>query len=106
MRLKEAENDIQNAVCEWLKLKKIFFWRQNTGGVYDVSRQSFRKMPKYALKGVADIIALINHRAYFLEIKTKKGRQSPEQKEFEKNVKENGSFYYIIRGVDDLNSIF
>lgn len=58
MKLLEKESDIQRAICDCLALKKHFFWRQNTTPIFDPTKKTFRKMPKYSLKGVPDIIVL------------------------------------------------
>lgn len=98
-----TENDIQNAVCEYLTYKRHFFWRQNTTGVYDPAKKTFRKLPKYAMKGVPDIIVITDGGyAVFLEIKKKSGYLSPEQKTFQALCKERGAEYYCIRDVAEL----
>ena len=99
---KELEKDIQNAICEYLAIKKHYFWRSNNIPVFDPTRKLFRRMPAYSIKGVSDLILLKNGVAYFLEVKRPKTYQSPEQKEFEKNVKSNGCVYKVVRSVDDV----
>lgn len=99
------ENDIQNAICDYLALRKYCFWRQNTVGVYDAQRKAFRSLPKYAITGTADIILIDGGLAVFLEVKTKTGRQSPSQKEFEKKVTDAGAQYFIVRSVDDVQAL-
>jgi hypothetical protein len=102
------ESDIQKTVCEYLERKGYFFWRQNTTPVYDPKRKVFRAMPKYALKGVADIVCFDKTKtgiAIFLEIKKPKTYQSKEQKEFEVKCKDFGAEYYVIRRLEDLIEI-
>ena len=59
-------------------------------------------MPKYSINGVSDIILLLDGMAWFIEVKTKKTKQSEGQKEFEKNVKKNGCKYIVVRSIDDI----
>lgn len=103
------ERDIQNTICEYLSIKmrqgKLMFWRQNTQATYDPIGKKFRSMPKYALKGVADIIVVKEGWAIFLEVKTPKTKQSEDQKEFEKLVKENKGEYYVVRSLDQVIEI-
>ena len=103
---KELEKSIQLAVCDYLSLKKHFFWRQNTTPVYDAKAGFFRPMPKYALKGVPDII-LIQDGGFvvFLEIKRPGGKLSPEQVIFKDRCKEISAEYYIITDVTQLKEI-
>jgi hypothetical protein len=99
------EKEIQNSICEYLELKRLFFWRQNTTPVYDTTRKAFRSMPKYSLKGVADIIVIKNGATIFLEVKRPKGKQSEDQIEFERLSKKNGAQYYVVTSLDDVMKI-
>lgn len=99
------ENDIQNAICDYLALRKQCFWRQNSVGVYDPHKKTFRSLPKYARRGVADIILIDGGHAVFLEVKTKTGRQSPHQKEFQALVEEAGAEYFVVRSVEDVQAL-
>ena len=107
--MKEKESDIQNAICDYLAMKKTFFWRQNTAPTIQRHADGgfhFRAMGKYALKGIPDIIVITDGGyAVFLEVKTTKGRQSPEQLEFARRVKEKGGELYVVRSIDDVKNI-
>ena len=94
------EKDIQMAICDYLSLKRYFFWRQNTGAVWDKDR--FRSMPKYSMNGVPDIILIKNGKFIGLEVKQPKGKQSDNQKIFEKMCKDNGAEYHIVTSLDDV----
>ena len=102
--MKELEKDIQNAICEYLTIKKHYFWRTNNIPVFDPRKKVFHKMPKYSIGGVSDLILLKNGVAYFLEVKRLKPKthQTADQKEFEKNVRSHGSIYKVVRSVDDV----
>lgn len=99
--LPSDEGAVQQSVCKYLALKKISFWRQNNFPPYDVKKQCFRKMPPYSTKGVSDLIALKNGKAYFLEIKDK-AKQSDDQKKFEELVERAGCVYAIVHSIDDV----
>jgi len=101
----EKESDIQNAVCEYLTAKKHFFWRNNSIGVYDPTHKNFRRLPKYAMAGVPDVILIKDSFFVGLEIKSAKGKQSESQKLFEKKCTEAGGEYYVIRSIDDVIEI-
>lgn len=104
-----SESSIQNAVCEYLSLKKHFFWRQNTAAIpiFDSSGGvRFRSLPKYALRGVPDIIVITDGGyAVFLEIKRKNGKQSEDQKQFQSFCIAKGAEYHIITDVNQLKEI-
>jgi len=107
--MKEKESDIQNAICDYLALKKHFFWRQNTAPTIQRHADGgfhFRAMGKYALKGIPDIIVVTDGGyAVFLEVKVKSGKQSPEQKEFQRRVKDKGGEYYLVHSIDEVKNI-
>jgi len=97
-----SEIEIQNSICEYLTVKKHFFWRCNNVPIFDATKKTFRRMPKYSMKGVADIIILYQGRAIFLEVKMPKRYQSRHQKEFEKGVTDAGSCYHLVTSIDDV----
>ena len=96
----EKENNIQTAILDYLSLKKYFFWRQNNFTIFD--GKNFRKLPKYALKGIPDIIIIKDGKFIGLEIKTKIGTLSEGQKEFMIGCEKAGGQYYIVKSIDDV----
>lgn len=103
----EKENDIQNAICEYLALKKYFFWRQNTAPTiqFNGGQAQFRRMPKYALRGVPDIIVVHKGKVIFLEVKRPKGKLSEYQYEFQQRCAVNDVDYHVVYSVDDVMKI-
>ena len=101
-KIKEKESDISNSICEYLTIKKHYFWRTNNIPVFDPRKKVFHRMPKYSVKGVSDLILLKNGIAYFLEVKRKNTKQSPSQLLFEAMVRKGGAEYFIVRSVDDV----
>lgn len=99
------ESNIQNSICEYLSYRHHFFWRSNTTGVYDPTRQVFRKKAKYALSGVPDIIVIKDGFFIGLEVKKPRTYQRKEQKEFERMCKEAGGEYYVVRSIKDVQEI-
>jgi hypothetical protein len=105
-RSKGNESEILRSLCDYLSLKKRFFWRSNN--IPPVQRfgdgsMAFRRLPAYSLKGIPDII-MIDSTGHFIgiEAKGKKGRLSPEQEDFRRRCKENGAEYIVAKSVDDL----
>ena len=102
--LEPTENEIQTSICDYLTVKKHFFWRQNVLPAMTKDGR-VRRMPKYSKNGVPDIILV--HLGFFigLEVKRKKSIQSDSQKQFEKDLKEVGGYYYIVRSIEDVQEI-
>ena len=98
--MKILEKERQLAICDYLAYKHYFFWRQNTGAVWDKDR--FRSMPKYSKNGVPDIILIKDGQFIGLEVKQPKGKQSENQIIFEKECKQNGGKYHVVTSIDDI----
>lgn len=99
------ESEIQASICDYLAIKKYFFWRQN---VIPAMNQdgSMRRLPKYVKKGVPDIIVIKDGFFIGLEVKRKGEKQSESQELFEEGVKETGGGeYYVVRSIDDVQVI-
>lgn len=95
------ENLVLQSIGEYLTWKKHFFWRANTTPIYDASRKVYRSMPKFSKRGVPDLIVIKDGQFIGLEVKDK-SPQSKDQKTFEKECKENGCRYYLVRSIDDV----
>ncbi len=97
-----SEADIQNAILDYLTRKGYTCWRQNSMGVYNERGGFYRKPSKYAVNGVSDIIVLSDGKAYFIEVKSKTGQQSDDQKLFQDFVERAGCEYLLARSLEDV----
>lgn len=90
----KSEKDIQGLILEYLWYNKIFAWRNNIGGRYNM---------KFGKKGSGDILGVLPEGKFLsIEVKTKTGKVSKEQKEFIKRVKEEGGIAFVARSLDDV----
>jgi len=102
---KESEREIQNAICEYLEIKRRCFFRVNNIPAFNRNAEggiTMRRLPKYTPRGLPDIIVVAGGAFIALEVKSKIGKQSPEQKDFEKLVKSHGGKYFVVRSIDDV----
>lgn len=53
------------------------------------------------MSGASDLLVIRRHMAYFVEIKTVKGRQSPAQKKFQAHIKQMDMIYVVIRSLGE-----
>lgn len=91
-----TETDIQNAIRLELSKYGVCF-RMNTG----VFKQGERTV-KCGVKGMSDLLFIKNGRAYWLEVKTDKGKVSKEQLNFLAVMRDKyGCVAEIVRSVDD-----
>jgi len=92
------ESLIQKQCIEYLNLKRIFNYRQNTGA-YKTERGGF---VKYGTAGSPDIVAVIKGQYVGIEIKNEKGKQNANQKAFQKALEKAGGKYLLIRSLEEL----
>jgi hypothetical protein len=98
------ESEIQRAICDYLALRKVFFFRCNNQPIFDAARKVFRALPKYTMKGIPDIIAIKDGRFISIEVKGRKGQLSPDQVEFGRLCMRNGAEYIVAKSIDDVQS--
>lgn len=97
------EKETENAIMEFLWWNKIYSWRNNNTPIFDPERKLFRKMPKWGLKGTSDILGILKDGRFLaIEVKSAKGVVSQEQKDFIKNINDNGGKAFVARSIDDV----
>jgi hypothetical protein len=99
------ESEIQSSICDYLAVRKHFFYRNNNTPIYDAGRKAFRAMPKCTPKGIVDIIVVHVGRPYFLEVKRPGSYQSAEQQEFQRNAERAGALYAVVRSIEDTKAL-
>ena len=93
----KEENAIQSAIMEYLTIRNILNWRNNN---IPVPGRRF-----IGRKGSSDIFALHKGKFMGIEVKTSTGTQSDDQKDFEKDVIDNGGIYILARCVEDVEEM-
>jgi hypothetical protein len=92
-QLKIKEAALLQSVMQWLRLRGVFHWRNNSGAI---KTQSGRFI-SFGYKGSADIIAIDKGRMLMLECKSSTGRQSPAQKAFQLRFEREGGVYVLLK---------
>lgn len=95
------ETDILREILLYLKYRGRFCWRVNTTGIWHPERRCFLK-PYNITPGTSDLFVLDSGRLYAIEVKSRTGKQSDDQKIFEENTKKNGGVYVLARCVQDV----
>ena len=68
----------------------------------------YRAQGKWSAPGLADLLLVDKEKygmAVFLEVKALKGKQSPDQKLFEKRCYGNNCEYYVVKSVEDVKKL-
>lgn len=84
-------------------LRKLLFSVPNGGLRSKREAQKFKSTGTVA--GVSDLIFLYKGKCYLIEMKTEKGTQQKNQKEWESLVKSHGFDYFICRSLEQFQSI-
>lgn len=99
--MRQEEHNIQVAIVQYLRLRGFEVFAIPNGGRRDAVTGAKLKAEGVSA-GVADLIILLPiGNVLFVEVKTAKGRQSPEQKAFQERVESLGFNYVIWRSVED-----
>lgn len=97
--MKAREREIQRAILDYLKLRRIFCWKQNTVGI---QKADGTYIPA-GLRGVADILGVLpDGRFLAIEVKSPGGRVSVDQRLFLNNVEINKGFQLVAYSVEDV----
>jgi len=98
------EEDILQAACVlWFNHTYRFTHNRMLFHVDNNSWNSIVGAKKKALgvvQGPSDLVFVGDKEVYFIEMKTLKGTQSPEQLDFQLKVEERGHIYIIIRTLE------
>ena len=105
--MKETEAQIQKAILQWGTYKKILMHRINVIGTPVHKKDGSTGYRPSTNAGMADIHATIIIEdipvSVWLEVKTKTGKQSPRQRQFQEAVEAAGGYYIVVRGIDDVD---
>lgn len=105
--MRHEESSIQKSCVRWFRLQypslaKLLIAVPN-GGRRGIVEASIMKS-EGVVAGVADLLLLIPSKGcpfLCIEMKTPKGRQSPEQKAWQHEVEKIGARYVVCRGIED-----
>ena len=98
------EGKIQLAILKYLRANGIMCWR-NQPMTYNAKLGIHISNP-YVMKGTPDIICILKDGVFCgIEVKTTKGRLSPDQILFEKRATLLGARYIVARSVEDVKQL-
>lgn len=108
------EKQVENSILEYLRMRCIFSWKNQSVGIYDPTKKLFRKNKNpFVINGTSDIIGILpNGRFLAIEVKTdntrfsKKSYPTDSQKFFIANITANGGLAFVARSVDDVKAEF
>jgi hypothetical protein len=92
------ESDTQRAILDYLALKRIFHYRNNSGAFKDTQNHFYR----FGELSSPDIICVINGLFVGIEVKAPKSKQSEHQVEFQRQLEMAGGKYILAYSLDDV----
>jgi hypothetical protein len=93
------EAEVLRACLDYLAVRGIFAWRNNSGAVPLEGGRFIR----FGYKGSPDILGILpGGKMLCIECKSARGKLSEEQKNFKVRVEKSGGIYIIARGIEDL----
>ena len=108
--MKASEKQIQDSILQWLSIVKVFHYRQNTGGMLkEYTRKNGtvgKSMIRFGTPGASDIVCVAKGFYIAIEVKDEKGKQSPDQVEFQRQLEKEGGYYILARSLDDVINFF
>jgi hypothetical protein len=109
MPMPQRERDIQKSILDWLKLKRIFHFRANTGAT-SFGTGPKRRFVRFGEPGVPDIIAIRESAGIGqfvgVEVKGHDGALSLAQQNFSCRVLDAGGAYLVARSLEDVVKFF
>ena len=102
-----SENDVVNSCLQFLKLKGIFAWRNNTGAM-KISRENGKQgFYRFGFKGSSDILGILPSGKFLaVECKFGKGKLTENQIRFLQEIGRNGGIAVCVWSVEDLEKYF
>lgn len=97
----KLEKQIENEILDFLRVIGIFCWKNQSVGIFDPKKKIYRKSHNvHHVRGVSDILGLIQGRFLAIEVKSAIGKLTPDQRVFIAKVNHEGGIAFVARSVD------
>ncbi len=103
---KQTETSLVKAIIEFLRLKGIYGWRNNSGA-FAAEGRTGKRFVRFGLPGSADVLAVVPPHGRLLAIEAKVGRNNPTdlQLHFGAAINDAGGLWLVIRSLADLEEL-
>ena len=99
------ESDIKRHIIQWLKYQRCFCWVNTSVGIWDPTKNRFRKLNGYGqIRGVSDVLGIWQGKPLAIEVKRPGQLRtvSFEQSTFLRNFREAGGIGFVATSVEDV----
>lgn len=98
-----SEKQLVDDVISWLGYHGCFAWRQNTGAATYEDAGGRKRMVRFGMRGISDVLAVApNGRFVAVECKLRGNKPTPEQELFLAEVRERGGVGVVAYDADEL----
>lgn len=96
------EEQLENAVLDFLNRKQdTFAWKIEVTGIYSVTKKTFMKRSRYAIKGLPDVFGFRNKTFFMLELKTGTS-VSKEQRAFIMKARKHNQWIDVCKNIEQV----
>ena len=96
------EKVIENEIMNFLRANGIFCWKNDSVGIFDPVKKVYRSnQNQNRIKGVSDILGIIDGKFVAIEVKSETGKLRPEQKVFIQEIVSNGGVAFVARSLKE-----
>ena len=104
-KIMRSESEIQRQILDWLKIKDIYAWRNNTGAMSG-SHKGKRWFVRFGCAGMSDILGLLNTGKFLaIEVKRPGGKLTPAQEGYLAAIRARQGVAIVARSLEDVTAI-
>ena len=107
--MNRPEENIQQDIVKWFRNTYCLKHHTPRYAIFSVPNEAAYKNKKFILtglmRGVSDLIVVINNQTLYFELKTATGKQSDKQVEFEETIKNLNQDYHLVRSLEQFQKI-
>jgi hypothetical protein len=97
------EGAVLAAILDYLAIRQVFAWRDNTGAVKLADKSGKPRFVRFGFPGCADIIGILDDGRWLaIEVKSPTGQATLDQLRFLAEIAKRGGLAFIARSVEDV----
>lgn len=102
----KSESKIQQEIIVWFRNNYSLKHLPKRECIFHVANEGQHRLINLGvLSGVSDLIFTWEGKTYYCEVKDAKGKQGPKQIEFEELITETGHKYFLVRTLEEFQTI-
>lgn len=99
------ERDILKTILDYLKLRRVFHYRQNVGAFIG-SHKGKTRFTRFGVPGIPDIVCIVKGQYVGIEVKSPSKHPSQAQVEFSVSLTKAGGIYLVAHSLEEVRDFF